>query len=691
MDTKDKGTFTFPGLLWRTVAFLLGLLLISWLLSLLLGRSDRPIPPGPVPGPGPAPWEDSLGKAPYHGQDTTFVWDTLSRPIPPELRDTSIVRDWLDSIPGVRELPNPRDNYIPPVDTSRLVPSPDDPNVPIVADQLVVFFNSKDVKSDMASFAKQFKALYPQPGYSVLYYNPTAGTMLLGVPQDKLKRALEEIPRKITNIQYRITTNEIVSDGAATPPSDPDFKVTAYKQYFNLIQAFDAWEITRGVPEIKVAIVDSYFDLTNPEIGERYVDRIHIPSKTVNVLPPKVKPTLQNVTALCHGSHVAGIAIGAQNNSLGVSGIAPECSWIPVSLGDQMTIFNMIEGIMYAVYHGADVINVSLGRYYPPDAEKQLKQLPIGDQMELATTTSLRGAELWEWVYQVANDHNCVIVKAAGNESFLMGLDPKNRSDKIIKVEAVDGQGKMADFTNFGLATQQLNYSTVSAPGVNLWSVTDPKTAPVWAYISRQSGNKIAFSPKDGFQEMSGTSMAAPVVSGAVALLKSKNKELSTDEIIKILRLTAKQTEPSKKIGPTIQIKDALDATSAGQKLNFDDLLADHNLLVGKWKSTHELILNDASGSKIDDMWTYFIFPSPNKGTLQHSTINTRKDYQAPVLVKWGSSTVTFIQQSDAVAADGDKVNKDDFVCSPNSDRLLEVSCQRNGTERFKFMLEKVN
>jgi hypothetical protein len=45
---------------------------------------------------------------------------------------------------------------------------------------------------------------------------------------------------------------------------------------------------------------------------------------------------------------------------------------------------------------------------------------------------------------------------------------------------------------------------------------------------------------------------------------------------------------------------------------------------------------------------------------------------------------------SDARSSDGDGVNKDDFVCRPNENRLMEASCQRNGKERYTFMLEKV-
>ncbi|MCH5328140.1 MAG: S8 family serine peptidase [Coprobacter sp.] len=662
------------GCLWRTLLFLIGMILFTLLFSLLLrGCDDDTNKPDEHTNPLERLIRDIIG----------LPDDDPYRDLPEELRDNSPVTGWGEGIPGVDELPAPEDNYIPPVDTSRIVPHPEDSLVQIVADQLIVFFNARtDLQQEMTTFAKRFKELYPGAGYSVLYYNPQAGTMLLGVPQEKLEEVLENLPRQITDIDFRITTNEILAE--SDKPSDPGFGTAKYDEYFKLIQAYEAWDITRGSSDVKVAIVDSYFDLSNPEIGERYVDRIHIPTKTVNVMPPAAAPNKDNITSYSHGSHVAGIAIGTRDNRLGCSGIAPECTWIPISLGDQLTTFNIMEGILYAVYHGADVVNFSLGRAFSKEAQK----IPLEDQVEIATTTDKRGEALWEYIIKTANDHNCVLCTSAGNETILMGLDPKNRGTEIIKVEAVDNKGQKANFSNFGCIPEAgLHYSTIAAPGVDIWSSTHSRCAELW------KREKYTVSPDGLLQEMSGTSMAAPVVTGAVALLKSKNKNLTTQQVIKILTMTAKQTDTQHRIGPTLQIKDALDATG-GDLLNFDDLMNDHDLLIGKWRSTHETnLVKESNEEKIDEMWTYFIFTSTTEGRLEYHTINSRKVFTAPLTVKWGTDRITITQHSDAVNTEdkSDRVNKDTFVCHPNSDRLLEASVQRNGVERFTFQLEKVN
>ena len=662
------------GCLWRTVVFLLGMCLISLFLALLLrGCGDKKQNNGPV-NPD--------------GQDSLIIVneDTVPNPyynLPPELRDTSIVRDWNEPIPGVDELPIPERNFIPPIDSTQIITDPEDSVSQIVCDRLIVLFKSTPdkVKEDMASFARQFKQQYPGAEYQILYYNSSIGTMNIGVPQSELIKVADKLPQKITGLDFLVTTEQIIN--GASKPSDPGFSVGKYDEYFKLIQAYDAWDITRGSKDVKVAIVDSYFDLSNPEIGERYVDPINIATGRVNVLPPAKMPASEEEVGLyCHGSHVAGLAIGGQNNGLGCSGIAPECSWIPIALGSYpWSTMRTLEGVLYAIYHGADVINLSIGGISP-----LMAQLSLNEQVAISQISGKRGEAVWDYIVEIANRNNCIICKASGNESVFMGLDFMNRSDLVINVEAVDNQGIKADFSNFGVVDEVgIHYSAVAAPGVKLWSVSDKRCAPFW-YLS---GVKV--SAKDGFQEMDGTSMAAPVVTGAVALLKSKNKDLTAAQARKILIMTGKQTDTQHRIGPTIQIRDALDATG-GDLLNFDDLMKDHNKLLGKWKSTYEINLVEVdTEKKVDEMWTYFIFTSTTSGRLEYHAIGTKRIYTAPVSVKWGTNQLTIIQHGDAVSSDGKQINKDDFVCHPNQERLLETSCQRNGKERYTFLLEKVN
>lgn len=681
MATHNKG------IVWKTALFLLGLVLFALLFRFLRSCDDRKAS-SPFErrtedtrdARPNLPFDDGIGNFDPDSLDRTFrdaYWD-----MPEELREDAPVEDWGRPISGVDELPDPSRNYIPPVDSTRMVENPLDSLSRIVSDELIVFFNSKDVEADIAKFARRFKQLYPQSGYEVKYYNTSAGSMILGVPQDHLIETMQELPQKITDIDFIVVTNEILSHSAAGAPSDPGFAKKSYDAYYRLIQAYDAWEITKGSADIKVAIVDSYFDLSNPEIGQRYVDRINIPTHTTNVLPPARAPQSEGeLVGYCHGSHVAGIAIGAQNNRLGCSGIAPECTWIPVSLSDQLTLFNIIEGVLYGIYRGADVVSFSIGRTFPQEA----KQLPLGDQVTIATTMDNDGAALWAYVVKVANDHNCVLVTSAGNDTVLMGMDPKNRPESFIKVEAVDEKGIAAPFSNYGVVPEAgLNYSTIAAPGVKIWSVSDKRCLPIWEQLG------YTVDQQQGFQEMDGTSMAAPVVAGAVALLKSKNKKLTPEQVIKILTMTAKQTDTEHRIAPTLQIRDALDATG-GELVNFDDLMNNHELLIGKWRSTYELMIEN-NGNKVDDIWTYFIFDTENSGVVEHHTINMKRVYRARVSVRWEKDRIVINELENATdSATGDQISTHSYICRPDSNRLLSAVCVEEGVEKFDFQLEKVN
>ena len=188
-----------------------------------------------------------------------------------------------------------------------------------------------------------------------------------------------------------------------------------------------------------------------------------------------------------HGTHVAGTIAGV-NNDYGITGIAYDAQIMPVKVLDEngSGFYDAIaDGIYYAVNNGADVINLSLGGEYPSrDIESAI---------------------------EYAHQSGVTVVMAAGNSSGETPLYPANYADEYgIAVGAVDRDNQFADFSNRA-GENELAY--VTAPGVDIYSTV----------------------PGDGYEFYNGTSMAAPHVSGVVALMLSADPNLTPDQIREII------------------------------------------------------------------------------------------------------------------------------------------------------------
>ncbi len=199
-----------------------------------------------------------------------------------------------------------------------------------------------------------------------------------------------------------------------------------------------------------------------------------------------------------HGTHVTGIiaAKGLHMNE----GIAPQCSILscrvlaPMKNGDHVVgagiVDNINNGIKWAVDHGADVINMSLGIKHTGGG------LPHED------------------VIKYAINKNVTIVAASGNDGTQEMYYPA-ALDGVIAVGAVDLTGRVTSFTSYGAPI------TLVAPGYHIYS---------------------SF-PDGKYAYLSGTSQASPYVSGSIGLMKSfaseKGIKLSNRQINYILRNTS--------------------------------------------------------------------------------------------------------------------------------------------------------
>jgi thermitase len=253
------------------------------------------------------------------------------------------------------------------------------------------------------------------------------------------------------------------------------------------IAATGAWGIQTGSPEVTVAVLDTGVDTGHPDLAanidtanaHNFLDGTNVvydPSETCAGSPNDD-----------HGTHVAGILGAIGNNGQGVAGVAWHVKILPLKFltidptsgacgtGDDA---HAIAGILYAIQKGAQFINMSWGG-------------------ETSPNESLRQAMIQ------AGQAGVVFSVAAGNASSGQDLGTVrdypasfNLSNEIV-VAASDQNDGLASFSNFGGPT------ALAAPGLNILSTVTRGNQPPYGYLS-------------------GTSMAAPFVTGALALLRSQ-------------------------------------------------------------------------------------------------------------------------------------------------------------------------
>jgi subtilisin family serine protease/subtilisin-like proprotein convertase family protein len=269
------------------------------------------------------------------------------------------------------------------------------------------------------------------------------------------------------------------------------------------VSAESAWDISTGSTNVIAAIVDSGTDYNHPDLARNmWVNAGEIAGNGVDDDSNGYVDDVRGfdfadgdsdpMDFIGHGTHVTGTVGAVGDNSDGTVGVNWNVSLMACKIGGDFggpVVSAAIEAIDYAVAMGAVVSNHSYS-------------VPRTQAMDDAITA--------------ARSAGHIVVCAAGNSSFNNDFFPQYpasfRQDNIISVAATDQFDDLAGFSNFGVSSVD-----IGAPGVNIWSTTP-------------QGGSFFYQPNYDFSD--GTSMASPMVTGAVALLRSVAPGLSYDEII---------------------------------------------------------------------------------------------------------------------------------------------------------------
>lgn len=575
--------------------------------------------------------------------------------------------DWPREIIRERNphLPDSDNNRIPRVNPDNRVSDPETGRE-IDAAHLFVILDSDTNDETFNSFAEQLAAIYPHTTCSIAYYNTLSKTLLLEVKPEQRLTIKQNLPKQITDISFLVVEVEMFAPNIS--PNDRAFEFPEYSWQYAPIQAYEAWDITTGSSDVIVAIIDSYFDLDHPDLdGVSVVHPYSVERGNNDVCP---NPELMNTEpdAFVHGTHVAGIIFGEMNNSEGACGIAPSCTFMPISLGTNLTNFTQIEGILYAIYKGAKVINLSIGLSFN---EQLIEGITIRDQVEFAKRELKESEHIWDYIFKLCEERNVTIVWASGNQNILSAMDSSKRNNNTIRVEAIDQHLRKADYSNFGvLPSYGLENSTISAPGSGIVS-----TIPYGDYYS-----------------LDGTSMAAPIVTGTVALMKSLNSNLTNMEIVEILKSTSKPLQ-DRNIAGLVQIRDALDMVR-GEFLKFDDLISNPEMIIGKWESTTNLPVSINGVSTGEFIRLTMTFDSPYTGVVGYHYVDGGRIGEVcstEFKVEYSDNEIIIRELSQATSDVGSSFIKAIYYGAPDESGLLSVlysTEDRSGSS--KFYLRKI-
>jgi len=305
-------------------------------------------------------------------------------------------------------------------------------------------------------------------------------------------------------------------------PNDPLFFPNQWA-LLNTTNISEAWNLTKGDSNIVIAIIDSGIDPSHQDLKNNiwnntnetpndgldndnngFIDDImgwdfvsYDGSGLYQVCTDDCTEPDNSLNDIDgHGTHVAGIAGAVTNNSFGISGVCYNCTILPLKAGYE--IFDAIQFGYYAVLNTDDVARAII---YAADNGADIISMSFGGSESL----------LEEDAIDYAVNKGVILVAAAGNNGNNNSVYPAAYKN-VLSVAATNKEGEKASYSTYG------SWVDLAAPGDDIYST--------WI--------------GGGFQSLTGTSMATPIVSGTVALLLSVNPTLNVKDVAYILNQTAK-------------------------------------------------------------------------------------------------------------------------------------------------------
>lgn len=297
--------------------------------------------------------------------------------------------------------------------------------------------------------------------------------------KDKNPHAVTNAVAKLSSSPYIVYAEPDYIEEMHIISNDP-----LYNQLWGIqkINAPLAWDYTTGDSSISVGVIDTGIDQNHPDIRENmwttWNGRLIYGWNFAD-------NSSDSMDLDGHGSHVAGTIGAVGNNRIGITGVCWQVRVAALKFG--LDVASAIAAIDFANYYKISILNASWG-----------------------------GRAYSQALKDAIDQYDGLFVASAGNDGTNNDVDPMYPASydckNIISVAAVDPYDTLARFSNYGLKTVD-----IAAPGTNILSLD-------------LAGE---YSP------LNGTSMAAPHVAGAAALLKSSMPNISTITLKRIILSSA--------------------------------------------------------------------------------------------------------------------------------------------------------
>ncbi len=344
-------------------------------------------------------------------------------------------------------------------------------------DRIIISMDSSDAKPAILDAIKKHSGV-------LLKEIPAINAIVVSVPKN-LRASLASDATVIKHARYieddvrinipRVNITIAPENSIALVPNDP-----LYPELWGMrmIQANYTWDVTTGSKNVIVAVIDTGVDYTHEDLG---AVNASIGWDFVNDDPNAMDDN-------GHGTHVAGIVAATINNNVGVVGVAPGITVMPVKVLDARGsgwTSDIASGITYAADHDAKILSMSFGSWFPSKAMEDATKYAVYTKGALAFA-------------------------ASGNDGMQLNTYPA-AYNWVLAIAAVGYNGNRASYSNYGA------FVDLAAPGGG----NDGN--PSHDILSTWPGNTYAYA--------AGTSMATPHASGVAALYWSYNTSLTNAQV----------------------------------------------------------------------------------------------------------------------------------------------------------------